>query len=301
MSPVIRISDETYARMERHVTFKHATPESVIIKALAALEMMDGDVPQQERVAAPKRNDGSKTPQRNFRLPLLITILEQGGTAPAKIVRERMEARLKGRLAVGDLDSVSTGDPRWWNAVCWERSDLVREGLMRGDSPRGIWEISEAGMKLSASLHQRSESGDKHVPGAGGTLAEVWAAYRSIGSKGDYVFTVTADDNGPLLFDESFPFNILLALKIDEMHLSIRAANSLKNDKLNYVGELVQKSEAELLRTPNMGRITLNEVKEALGNMGLHFGMELQTWPPANLEQLSDEAYDEYTKLLAAS
>jgi Mrr N-terminal domain len=79
----------------------------------------------------------------------------------------------------GDYESVSTGDPRWWNAVCWERSELVKEGLMRDDSSRGVWEISGAGKTLPASLHKLMRGGDyKMISEPTATLEEVVQTYR---------------------------------------------------------------------------------------------------------------------------
>ena len=78
--------------------------------------------------------------------------------------------------------------------------------------------------------------------------------------------------------------------KVDDLELSVRSANCLKNDNIVYVGDLVQKTEAEMLRTPNFGRKSLNEIKEVLVQMGLHLGMEVSGWPPENLEALA-EAY----------
>jgi Bacterial RNA polymerase, alpha chain C terminal domain len=69
--------------------------------------------------------------------------------------------------------------------------------------------------------------------------------------------------------------------RIDELELSVRSTNCLKNDGINYVGELVQKSEADMLRTPNFGRKSLNEIKELLAQSGLHLGMDLSRWPAA--------------------
>lgn len=67
--------------------------------------------------------------------------------------------------------------------------------------------------------------------------------------------------------------------RVDELELSVRSANCLKNDGINYVGELVQKSEAEMLMTPNFGRRSLNEIKEVIAGSGLHLGMDLSRWP----------------------
>jgi DNA-directed RNA polymerase subunit alpha len=85
-----------------------------------------------------------------------------------------------------------------------------------------------------------------------------------------------------------------LLRKVDELELSVRSANCLKNDNIVYIGDLVQKTEAEMLRTPNFGRKSLNEIKEVLANMGLHLGMEIPAWPPENIEELAkriDEPY----------
>jgi DNA-directed RNA polymerase subunit alpha len=83
------------------------------------------------------------------------------------------------------------------------------------------------------------------------------------------------------------PFNKNLLRKVDELELSVRSANCLKNDNIVYIGDLVQKTEAEMLRTPNFGRKSLNEIKEVLAQMGLHLGMEIPNWPPENIEELA--------------
>ncbi len=83
------------------------------------------------------------------------------------------------------------------------------------------------------------------------------------------------------------PFNKNLLRKVDELELSVRSANCLKNDNIVYIGDLVQKTEAEMLRTPNFGRKSLNEIKEVLEQMGLHLGMEIPIWPPENIEELA--------------
>ncbi len=83
------------------------------------------------------------------------------------------------------------------------------------------------------------------------------------------------------------PFNPNLLRKVDELELSVRSANCLKNDNIVYIGDLVQKSEPEMLRTPNFGRKSLNEIKEVLSQMGLHLGMEVPGWPPENIEELA--------------
>ena len=95
---------------------------------------------------------------------------------------------------------------------------------------------------------------------------------------------------GSILFDnkvlEDLPFNKNLLRKVDELELSVRSANCLKNDNIVYIGDLVQRSEPEMLRTPNFGRKSLNEIREVLKVMGLELGMDIENWPPENIEDL---------------
>jgi DNA-directed RNA polymerase subunit alpha len=86
---------------------------------------------------------------------------------------------------------------------------------------------------------------------------------------------------------DELPFSKHLLRKVDELELSVRSANCLKNDNIVYIGDLVQKTEGEMLRTPNFGRKSLNEIKEVLTQMGLHLGMEVIGWPPENIEDLA--------------
>ncbi len=89
-------------------------------------------------------------------------------------------------------------------------------------------------------------------------------------------------------------FNPALLKKVDELELSVRSANCLKNDNIVYIGDLIQKTEAEMLRTPNFGRKSLNEIKAVLAEMGLHLGMEVPNWPPENIEELAKRYEDQY-------
>ncbi|WP_439614416.1 DNA-directed RNA polymerase subunit alpha, partial [Reyranella sp.] len=88
--------------------------------------------------------------------------------------------------------------------------------------------------------------------------------------------------------------NRYLLKKVDELELSVRSANCLKNDNIIYIGDLVQKTEAEMLRTPNFGRKSLNEIKEVLAGMGLHLGMEIPGWPPDNIEEMAKRLEEPY-------
>ncbi len=94
--------------------------------------------------------------------------------------------------------------------------------------------------------------------------------------------------------EDDLEFNPLLLKKVDELELSVRSANCLKNDNIVYIGDLIQKTEAEMLRTPNFGRKSLNEIKEVLTVMGLHLGMDILDWPPDNIEELAKKYEDHF-------
>ena len=87
-------------------------------------------------------------------------------------------------------------------------------------------------------------------------------------------------------------FNKNLLRKVDELELSVRSMNCLKNDNIIYIGDLVQKTEPEMLRTPNFGRKSLNEIKEVLSSMSLYLGMAIPNWPPDNIAELSKKLED---------
>jgi DNA-directed RNA polymerase subunit alpha len=95
---------------------------------------------------------------------------------------------------------------------------------------------------------------------------------------------------------EKLPFNPNLLKKVEELELSVRSANCLKNDNIIYIGDLVQKSEPEMLRTPNFGRKSLNEIKELLLQMDLNLGTAVPNWPPENIEELAKQFEDPFNK-----
>lgn len=91
---------------------------------------------------------------------------------------------------------------------------------------------------------------------------------------------------------EELPYSIDLVKKVDELELSVRSSNCLKNTGIVYIGELVRLSESKLLRTPNFGRKSLNEIKAVLEQMGLSLGMVVEDWPPENIDSLSKNLED---------
>lgn len=147
--PVIRISDGTYARLQAHARPLEDTADDVVRLALDALEKQKGF-----KLAPPKpkpsRRRGNKTPQREFRVPLMKVLRALGGSAEVKDIRNALLPKVKDRLTEDDYELVSTGEQRWWNATCWERSELVKEGLFSNSSPRGVWELSSKGRELLA-------------------------------------------------------------------------------------------------------------------------------------------------------
>ena len=80
-------------------------------------------------------------------------------------------------------------------------------------------------------------------------------------------------------------FDPVLLRPVDELELTVRSANCLKAENIYYIGDLIQRTENELLKTPNLGRKSLNEIKEVLASRGLTLGMKLEAWPPASLEK----------------
>jgi DNA-directed RNA polymerase subunit alpha len=124
--------------------------------------------------------------------------------------------------------------------------------------------------QLSLFVHFDDQLPSGHVPAMGGGMT---------------VHTPEESDANQL--------NRYLLKKVDELELSVRSANCLKNDNIIYIGDLVQKTEAEMLRTPNFGRKSLNEIKEVLSSMGLRLGMDIPGWPPENIEEMAKKLEQE--------
>ena len=90
---------------------------------------------------------------------------------------------------------------------------------------------------------------------------------------------------GPAASSREATFDPILLRPVDELELTVRSANCLKAENIYYIGDLIQRTENELLKTPNLGRKSLNEIKEVLASRGLTLGMKLESWPPAALEK----------------
>ena len=167
--PVIRISDGTIERLKEWAEPLRDTADSALAKALDAAEATrkrpgrKGPTTVARTTGGVRRSAASRDrlPQSEFRQPLLEILHEMGGSARVANLRPAMKEKMMPTLLQGDLELVSSGDERWWNATCWERRNLVKEGYIRDDSPRGTWELSERAMAhLEKSV---SESPDPFV------------------------------------------------------------------------------------------------------------------------------------------
>ena len=173
--PLIRIPDETMQRLKTWAKPLKDTAESAPAKALDTAESArtathspgppihrkpsDSTPRARPRRAGARKLPPRKLPQRAFRQPLLELIHELGGSASVREVRPILEERVKPLLLPGDREFVSTGDERWWNATCRERSALVKEGYLRPDSPRGTWALSDREIEQVAGSPGTRESG----------------------------------------------------------------------------------------------------------------------------------------------
>jgi len=100
--------------------------------------------------------------------------------------------------------------------------------------------------------------------------------------------SVFADLEGtalPVEHQKSVQVDPLLLRPVDDLELTVRSANCIKAENIYYIGDLIQRTENELLKTPNLGRKSLNEIKEVLAARGLTLGMKLENWPPAGLDK----------------
>ncbi|WP_343126479.1 DNA-directed RNA polymerase subunit alpha [Buchnera aphidicola] len=90
----------------------------------------------------------------------------------------------------------------------------------------------------------------------------------------------------PVVLEEKLEFEPVLLRPVDDLELTVRSANCLKTEKIHYIGDLVQKTEVELLKTPNLGKKSLTEIKDVLASRGLSLGMKLENWPPVDLLEI---------------
>jgi len=99
------------------------------------------------------------------------------------------------------------------------------------------------------------------------------------------VFADLEDTTAPAEQQKAAQVDPMLLRPVDELELTVRSANCLKAESIFYIGDLIQRTENELLKTPNLGRKSLNEIMEVLASRGLTLGTKLDNWPPSGLEK----------------
>jgi hypothetical protein len=158
--PVIRISQQTWERLKAYATPLDDTADDVVNISLDALEAArrKGRHIARHSTATPLPKTKSYRPKRGnrvslkkLRAPLLDALYRLGGKAYSREIRKTIEVLVVPMLGKADYELVSNTQPRWWNAICSVRNDLIREGLFRNDSERGIWELSKRGFELVRS------------------------------------------------------------------------------------------------------------------------------------------------------
>lgn len=153
MMPVIRVSDSTWDRMKTFARPLEDTADDIVSRALDALEGIKATPKVSKAPGRPSKDrEGEKLPQKEFRIPLLIALHELGGKASKHDASKAVFPKVKERLKPADHVLLSTGEFRWENAIAWERSELVKEGYLRNDSPRGTWELTDRGRTEASSL-----------------------------------------------------------------------------------------------------------------------------------------------------
>jgi len=166
----IEVDEEVYQALLKHVISFEDTPNDVLRRLLGLDEVgkrqeteqtviTEGDYerPVEEMISCLdlKKVSISKTarvhdaiPQRDYRLPILEALLEKGGKATRREVSEIIERKMRDKFNKSDLQVLSDGQTkRWQKGVDWERLRMVKDGLLRSDSPKGVWEITEKGRK----------------------------------------------------------------------------------------------------------------------------------------------------------
>ena len=187
--PVIRISQQTWDRLKTYATPLEDTADDVVNIALDALEAARRKglrIARHSTAASlPKRNSkrptrGKRAPLKKFRASLLETLNRLGGKAYSREIRKTIELLVAPMLGKADYELVSNAVPRWWNAICSVRNDLIRQGLFRNDSERGIWELSKRGFELMrAQAEDRTARRPAHQSGFQRKQGRIPRAYSS--------------------------------------------------------------------------------------------------------------------------
>jgi len=139
----IRIDDDVWGSLQRKAIAFEDTPNSVLRRVLG-IDRVNGKRRGKTRAAR-----GMRTPQSAFRQPLLRVLTESGGSGKMSEVVDRVGDVMSMQLNEIDRQKLATGEIRWRNAVQWERNEMVKEGFLKKDSPRGVWELTARGIKAA--------------------------------------------------------------------------------------------------------------------------------------------------------
>ena len=157
--PVIRITDATWDRLKRWAEPLEDSPEDAVRKVLAAAEehlkcsqlsilRKEDRITEKSIRKSVRLRKGLKTPQQAYRLPILESIYELGGSASMDAVLKRVEGKMKNLFNDVDYQRLSSdGDIRWRNTAQWERLILVKDGSLKSNSPTGVWELADKGIE----------------------------------------------------------------------------------------------------------------------------------------------------------
>lgn len=144
----IRIDEDVWGALQKKARAFEDTPNSVLRRILR-IDRANG-----KRRVTNRAPRGARTPQSEFRPALLRVLYEAGGSAKMSQVVDGVGSLMKERLNEIDRQATTTGEIRWRNAVQWERNEMVAQGLLKKDSPRGVWELTAKGIKAAEAQEQ---------------------------------------------------------------------------------------------------------------------------------------------------
>lgn len=164
MMPVIRISDQTWDRLKRWAVPLEDSPDDVLRRLLeiaeAHVESLEQARARAVSVTEPESRKnrrlarGKRTSQVAYEMSICEVLYELGGTATAKEVLRQLPRKMEGILGEVDFQELPSGDTRWHKTASFARLLLVRKGLLRGDSERGVWELTQEGIEWMGKLRQ---------------------------------------------------------------------------------------------------------------------------------------------------
>jgi restriction system protein len=143
----IRIDDDVWVALQKKANPFEDTPNSVLRRVLG-IDKANGKHGKKARAAR-----GTRTPQSAFREPLFRVLYESGASGKMSEVVDRVGDVMGEQLNEVDRQKLATGEVRWRNAVQWERNEMVKEGLLKKDSPRGVWELTTKGIKAAEEVN----------------------------------------------------------------------------------------------------------------------------------------------------